>query len=105
MCVWLCAAVQCVCVCTVVQCVCVCAVVQRVCVCCAVCSVRFSFFSNNPTSIRIGSGEDHNPIEFVIFNPIGFQSRPKSEIFRVGSGRVKCPPLVRTMMFLAYFKL
>ena len=77
MCVWLCAAVQCVCVCVLLCSVYVCALLCSVCVYVVQCAVLgLVFFSNNPTSIRIGSGEDHNPIEFVIFNPIGFQSRP-----------------------------
>ena len=55
------------------------------------------FFLRTRSGIRIGSGltrTDHNPIGFVNFKPIGFRSRPEPEIYRVGSGRVKCPPLI-----------
>ena len=59
---------------------------------CAVCSVSLGFFFLGTRSgIRIGLGltqTDHNPIGFVNFNPIEFQSRPEPEIYRVGSGQV-----------------
>ena len=62
---------------------------------------RSHFFFRTRSGIWIGSGltrTDHNPIGFVNFKPIGFQSRPdptrtRNLSGRVGSDRVKCPPL------------
>ena len=62
---------------------------------CAVCSVRLLaqvfFFFGTRSGIRIGSGltrTDHNSIEFVNFNLIGFQSRPDPTRPRNLSGQV-----------------